>query len=147
MAKFEPVVQQYMSYAPHSIDVSKTVQAAHDLMALYNIRHLPVVREGRLAGIVSDRDIKMAVGLVKSSPNLVLVDDICQEHPYTVSPDTKLRDVADEMAARRYGSVLVVQDDVLVGIFTTVDACKALSEIISGVSGVNPASRAVKESS
>lgn len=130
MSKSEPTIQKYMTCVPHAIDSSKTIQDAQDMMSQYNIRHLPVMRGKEIAGIVSDRDIKMALGLVSASPNLVLVDDICHEHPYQVSPDAKLHEVASEMAGKRYGSALVVQNGSLVGIFTTVDACKALCAVL-----------------
>ena len=130
MSKAEPVIQKYMTYVPHAIDASKTLKEAEEVMLLHNIRHLPVMKGGEISGLISDRDIKMAAGIMGSSPNLVIVDDICREHPYQVSPDAKLHEVATEMASKRYGSALVVQNGKLVGIFTTVDACRALSEII-----------------
>lgn len=130
MSKAEPTIQKFMTYVPHAIDSSKTVQDAQNMMSRYNIRHLPVMRGKEIAGVVSDRDIKMALGLVSSSPNFVIVDDICHEQPYKVSPDAKLHEVAAEMASKRYGSVLVVQNGNLVGIFTTVDACKALCAVL-----------------
>jgi acetoin utilization protein AcuB len=130
MSKQGPVIQKYMTYVPHTIDANKTVHAAQEMMSQYNIRHLPVMNDNKIAGIVSDRDIKMALGFVDSSPNLVLVDDICHKKPYQVSPDAKLHDVAKEMADKRYGSALVVQTGKLVGIFTTIDACNALCTVL-----------------
>jgi acetoin utilization protein AcuB len=47
-----------------------------------------------------------------------------------VSPDSPLDEVALEMAENRYGSAIIVQDKKVVGIFTTVDACRALAAIL-----------------
>ncbi len=131
MSKAEPTIQKFMTYQPQSIGQDKTVQEAQKVMKESQIRHLPVTGEnGKLLGIVSDRDVKMALGLVDANPKLLLVKDICHDHPYQVSPEAPLHEVAEEMATHRYGSALVVQNGKLVGIFTTVDVCKALAEIL-----------------
>ena len=130
MSKSEPTVQKYMTYQPQSIEADQSIEKAQSVMSAEKIRHLPVTEDGKLIGIISDRDIKMAEGLVDVDPKLLLVKDICHDHPYEVSPETKLHEVAMEMASRKLGSALVVQNDKLVGIFTTVDACEALAEIL-----------------
>lgn len=130
MSKAEPTVQKYMTYQPHSVEGNVTIEKAQAIMVAERIRHLPVMENGKLVGIISDRDIKMAEGLVDVDPKLLLVKDICHDHLYEVSPDTKLHEVALEMVSKRIGSALVVQNGKLVGIFTTVDACQALAEIL-----------------
>jgi acetoin utilization protein AcuB len=99
-------------------------------MSNLNIRHLPVMRSGELLGIISDRDIKMALSLLSDTAQSLLVKDICHEHPYQVSPDTPLDEVAMEMAENRYGCAIIVQNKKVVGIFTTVDACRALASVL-----------------
>jgi acetoin utilization protein AcuB len=49
---------------------------------------------------------------------------------YAVSPNTPLDEVATTKAEQKYGSALVVQNEHIVGIFTTVDACRALAELL-----------------
>jgi acetoin utilization protein AcuB len=53
-----------------------------------------------------------------------------RKHLYTVSPSEKLDHVASTMAEHKYGSALVVDNQKLVGIFTTVDAMRSLSELL-----------------
>ena len=130
MSKAEPTIQKFMTYLPHAVESKVTVDAAATMMTDLGIRHLPVIEDGALIGIISDRDIKMVTSLVIANPKLLVVKDICHEHPYQVHPEAKLRDVAAEMAEKRYGSVLVTQNGHLAGIFTTVDACRALSAVI-----------------
>ena len=130
MSKAEPTIQKYMTCDPQSIDAGKTLEDADKTMKNLKVRHLPVMKEGKLFGIISDRDLKMASGIVGSNPTLVRVADICHEEPYQVSPDHKLHEVLDEMASHHYGSALVVQNEKLVGIFTTIDACRAFSTIL-----------------
>jgi acetoin utilization protein AcuB len=109
-------------------------------MKEHGIRHLPVLQRGELIGVISDRDIKTAVGgLMGETPHTMLMRDICRTNPYTASPDTPLEEVAAEMEKHRYGSVLIVENRQLKGIFTTMDACRALTELAakfnSSVSG------------
>lgn len=130
MTKSEPTVREYMSFEPYTIDAGQSLDSAEDLMRQKGIRHLPVTAKGELIGVISDRDVKMALGIVGSDPQLVKVIDICRDKPFKVSPDAKLHGVLDEMASKLYGSALVVQNEKLVGIFTTVDVCRAFSEIL-----------------
>jgi acetoin utilization protein AcuB len=130
VSKAEPVIQKYMSIAPYTIEARETMRSAIDMMAKNQIRHLPVVDRGELVGLVSDRDLKMAEGIDGIDPEAVPVIDVCHESPYKVEPNTLLSDVARTMAQKHYGSALVVSNGKLVGIFTTVDACRALQEIL-----------------
>ncbi|HTL47509.1 MAG TPA: CBS domain-containing protein [Verrucomicrobiae bacterium] len=130
MSKEEPIIQKYMSCEPKTLEAGESVEAAEALMQKLKIRHLPVMKDGVLYGIVSDRDVKMALGLVGSSPQLLKLADICHEKPYQVPPDAKLHEVLDEMAGQHYGSALVVQNKKLVGIFTAIDACRAFSKVL-----------------
>lgn len=130
MSKAEPLIQKYMTPAPHSIEASQPVKDAEKKMSELKIRHLPVMKDGELFGILSDRDIKLAMAFFDVDSNLVKIADICKEKPFVVEPTAKLHEVLDEMAERQYGSALVVQNKKLVGIFTTVDACMGFSKVL-----------------
>lgn len=130
MSKAEPLIQKYMTPAPHSVDAGKSVKEAEQMMSNLKIRHLPVMKDGQLFGILSDRDIKLAMAFFDAESALVKVIDICKEKPYIVDPDAKMHEVLDEMASKHYGSALVVQNHKLVGIFTTMDACSGFSKVL-----------------
>ncbi len=130
MSKADPTIQKYMTVQPHSIEPAKSLEDALELMKKYKIRHLPVVRGEKVVGILSDRDIKLVSGFEEVDTAEITVADVCVTKPYVVSPDTPLSDAAEEMASKHYGSAVVVQNDKLVGIFTTVDACRALAAVI-----------------
>jgi acetoin utilization protein AcuB len=130
MGKSEPTVQKYMTCQPHSVEEATSVADVQKLMSGLSIRHLPVLRDGKIVGIVSDRDVKNALGLLGASPEKLIVRNIEHESPYQVSPDALLHQVTGEMAEHHYGCAIVVQNGKLVGIFTTVDACRALSDIL-----------------
>lgn len=130
MSKTEPKVQKYMTCQPNAIEASETLSEAQRMMGELNIRHLPVMNEGKIYGVISDRDVKMAAGIVGASAESLIIADVCHVDPYCVHPDTDLHEVVDEMAVHHYGCAIVVQNDKLVGIFTTVDVCRALSDIL-----------------
>ena len=49
---------------------------------------------------------------------------------FTVGPRSALRTVTAEMAEHKYGCAIIVEKDEVVGVFTTVDACRALSTLL-----------------
>jgi acetoin utilization protein AcuB len=133
MSKIIPTVQKYMSTSPHTIGSDQKILKAQEMMREFRIRHLPVLKGGSLVGIISDRDIKLALSLVSTSmeQEMMMVEDVFQAEVYTISPAAHLDQVASDMAARKLGSALVVDNGKLVGIFTAVDGLMALSELLS----------------
>src|SRR5262245_15152268 len=95
-----PRVQKHMTSMPHTIGRDILVKTAQSVMREYNIRHLPVQEGGRLVGILSDRDVKLAASL-KGAEDL-RVEDVMTESPFAVRPDAPLDEVAFEMAERKY---------------------------------------------
>lgn len=132
MSKPIPSVQKYMTTNPYTIGADQTLTHAHDVLREHKIRHLPVLRGGRLAGIITQRDIALVEGLRDVDPNLILVEDAMNQDIYTVTPDAPLDEVVSEMAAHKYGSAVVLQNSKVVGIFTAVDVCTTLAELLHG---------------
>ncbi len=130
MSKAIPKIQKYMTTSPISIDRKSSVAAAHKVMRDNDIRHLPVLEGESLAGIVSIRDLHLIETLKDVDPEKVLVEDAMSTSTYTVSPDADLDEVVAEMAEKKYGSAIVMQNHKVVGVFTTVDAMKALAELL-----------------
>ncbi len=127
-----PAVRKYMTTTPHTIGAEQAMSQAHKMMRSSRIRHLPVLHAGKLVGIVSDGDLHLIETLKDVDPEQVTVEDAMTQAPYTVGPDTPLDDVVKTMAEHKYGSAVVVDNDKVVGIFTTVDACRAFAELLHG---------------
>lgn len=132
MSKPIPPVQKYMTTAPHSVGVDQTVAQAHTMMREFKIRHLPVLKGGRLVGLVTERDIALIESLKDVDPKELTVEEAMSTEVYAVTPDAPLDEVAKDMASKKYGSAVVLQNEKVVGILTTVDMCTALFELLHG---------------
>lgn len=130
MTKPIPTIQHYMTTSPHSIGVDQTLAHAHKVMREHKIRHLPVLVGGKLVGMVTERDLHLVETLRDVDPKSVKVEDAMAATVYSVSPDAPLDEVVSEMAQNKYGSAVVLQNGKVVGIFTTVDVCRTLAELL-----------------
>lgn len=115
-----------MTPAPHSVGRDQPLSLAHERMRSCGVRHLPVLEGGKLAGILSQRDALLVETLRDVDPATTAVEEAMTTDVYVVAPDTPLEEVAGAMADHKYGCALVVDEDRVVGIFTTVDALRAL---------------------
>jgi acetoin utilization protein AcuB len=131
MSKPIPAIQKYMTTTPHTIGSDQTIAKASALMNEYRIRHLPVLHGGQLLGVLSDRDIKLIESISDVDASKITVEEAMTEQPYTVAPEMPLDEVVSTMAEKKYGSAVIVQNHKVVGIFTTVDACQALADLLS----------------
>ena len=128
----EPTVAQYMTEMPATADEGLLLTDARDRMFMDNIRHLVVHNTGHVAGIISSRDIALALALPGADAKKLTVRDAMTPEPYVCAPTTKLSVVAHEMEAHRYGCAIVVEGDEVLGVFTTTDALRALRELATG---------------
>ncbi len=128
----DKTIADYMTPSPHSIGYDQPLAHAHHVMRDHQIRHLPVLNRGHLVGMVSDRDLAFIENLKDVDATKVRVDDAMTPSPYSVSKSARLGDVAKEMAEHRYGSAVVMENDHVVGVFTTVDALRALADACNG---------------
>lgn len=124
-------VRDYMSATVHSVGCDQTLTAAHEVMRQHAIRHLPVLEGGKLAGVLSLRDLHLIQTLPGTDPRTITVDAAMTDDIYTVDPTDELQQVAREMAVRKIGSAVVVNHrQQVVGIFTTTDALRALADAL-----------------
>lgn len=125
-----PAISRYMTKQPWTIARTASLADAHELMREHQLRHLPVLDNSELVGIVSLRDLHLLETIEKFALDGVSVDEAMSEHPFIVTGDTPLDEVAEIMATKKYGSAIVVGREGVEGIFTTSDACRALAGIL-----------------
>ena len=130
-------VSDIMSKNPVHIGPKASVFAAINLLNQMDVRHLPVVENGELKGIISDRDLKAfsaseleQAQLAQSNFDLSLrlkqaVSDIMDGNVFFVNPESPINEVIDIMLDQKIGAVPVVDlDNTLVGIVSYVDILK-----------------------
>ena len=127
-----PSIAEFMTTMPMTVAGTEPVKAAKKIMSVHTIRHLPVVEGGRLIGIISDRDIKLAQAVARQDDfdEAVLVKDICQLRPYVVGATMRADRVLAHMAEERIGSALITDGRKLIGIFTVTDACRGFAQYL-----------------
>jgi len=104
------------------------------------IRHLPVVAEGRLVGIVTDGDLKkvsaseattLSVWELNYLLDRVKIKDFMIRDVISISPELPIDEAAELMIAHRIGSLPVVEDGKVVGILTETNMVETLVAIMS----------------
>jgi acetoin utilization protein AcuB len=128
-----PSVGAVMTPFPYFVDADETVEKVEKLMEAHNIRHIPVQKDGRVIGIVSQQDLNRWANRPLPKPDKartpargVMVPD-----PYVVAFDTPLNEVTAEMAKRHIGSAIILHHGKLAGILSVVDVCRILAEILN----------------
>jgi acetoin utilization protein AcuB len=111
-----------------------TLERAADLLADNRVHRLPVVRDGRLVGILSDSDIRNAA-LRDSSRGAVgvggkTVGEVMTREVITVSPSDTVEDALVVLQKKRLGALPVVEGNRVVGIITKADVLAALIETL-----------------
>lgn len=119
------LVRERMSRRLITIGPDQTVSEASQILVRRRIRQLPVVRDGQLVGIVTNRDLRAAD---PSSP----VSMVMTAKPFTIAPDAAVDEAARLLRAYRVGALPVVEAKQLVGILTVADVLDAFVAI-SGV--------------
>lgn len=135
------VVREVMTLAPVTVEPTTVLLDAALAMRASAIRHLPVVENGRLVGLLTDRDIQRCapsrlLPISEEDYNEVFsgttVHRVMTREPLSIPPDAPLLAAIEMMQQSRYGCLPVAEKDQLVGILTRSDLVDALQRVISG---------------
>ena len=133
------LVGDRMSHPVITIPPEMPVVEALSLMKHDHIRRTPVIKDGKLVGIVSDKDLLNASPSRATSLNVwelnyllskIVVKDIMTKKVITVSEDTPIEEAARIMADHKIGGLPVLRDGELVGIITETDLFKVFLEFM-----------------
>ncbi len=134
------LVKEIMRKPVTVASVGTTLGEADQLLHSRGFRHLPVVDQGKLVGILTDRDIRFATSSLFHTPlhEGDLVTLAMSAHPLTADPLDPVEDAARIMRENKIGCLPVLDGGELVGILTGMDLLDALMTL----TGVNqPSSR------
>jgi CBS domain-containing protein len=137
-------VAEIMNPSIVALSPDEPVSYAARVMARYNIGSVPVANcNGKLRGIVTDRDIVTRCIAAENDPNLIPVSDIMTKNAVTVQSDDDVRRASHLMALSQVRRLPVIKGESLVGMVSLGDisihhdydmeAAKALSEISSNI--------------
>jgi len=124
-------IEKYMTRAQFFAAPEESVITAYERMLEHDVRHLPVLRGEQLLGVLFKSDLKLVEALSREVLRPVQVQSVMVTEYYTVAPDEALDVAAREMSKRKWGSALVLDQGKVVGVFTTTDALRALSDSLT----------------
>jgi len=133
------LVGERMSHPIISIAPDMPVHDALDMFKRERIRRAPVVKEGKLVGIVSDKDLLNASPSPASSLSIwemnyllskITVSEVMTKKVRTVAEDTPIEEAARIMADNKIGGLPVLRDGHVVGIITETDLFKIFLEFM-----------------
>jgi acetoin utilization protein AcuB len=135
-------IREWMSPDPVTVGPQTPVSDARQLLSEHGFRHLPVVDDGMLVGILSDRDVainpRALRAALRSHTVVDLIDDerpveaVMSRDPHVISADESLEAAARLLVSRQISALPVIDDGrALVGIITSVDCLLATLQPIS----------------
>lgn len=125
------LVEDSMTREVVTLGPETTAEEALGLSRQKRIRHFPVVEDGELAGIVSDRDLRSATPVLgdpgrAAALKEIRVSQVMTREPVTADPQDPIELAANVMRERHIGCLPVVEEVRLVGIITSSDMMDAL---------------------
>lgn len=105
----------------YSIDAEKTVLEAARFMMEHSIGALPVMRDGKLVGIFSERDLMNRVVAVGRNPGMTQISEVMTANPRTVDADESLEDCLFLMKEFNFRHLLIASGGDLKGLVSLRD--------------------------
>lgn len=134
----QPLVRDLMTTKLITVQPDHTITLAEGIMRMEGIRHLPVVQDGRLVGLLSRGDVNRAEASFLSRTQHsgtdaeinIPVEQVMTTGLHTVTPTTTALTAACLMRDNQYGSLPVVESGRLVGLVTESDLLDLLIEVL-----------------
>ena len=129
MRKNEPI-SSIMTREVVTLSLSDSLYSAEKRMKKNHIRHMPVVKDEKLIGLISLSDLQRVSFIdaygkegTEDTPiyNMLDINDLMIKKPLTAGPHTTILEVSKLLASKEFHSLPVVEEDKLVGIITTTD--------------------------
>ena len=131
-------VREIMKTEVTTLGRNDSLQLAQDIMTLGRVRHFPVLEDGELAGVMSQRDLyKASLGSVmkygekaqREFLDTIAVKEVMNYPPVTIAPQASVQEAARLMLKEKIGCLPVLDKDELVGIVTETDMLQLVTEM------------------
>jgi acetoin utilization protein AcuB len=134
----ELTIERWMKLTVYTVKPLDSVAHARALLEEYRINQLPVVQNGKLVGIVTDRDLRDAGRAVeiaasaatghatKVDPEQIAVESVMTSNVMTLKPTDTIEQAAELMRRERFGAIPIVEKGTLRGILTRSDLLAVL---------------------
>ena len=132
-------VKNKMTTNPFTISPEQTIPDAHEIMVQNGVKRLPVMKNGKLVGVVSKNDIDryspskattLSMGEITYLLSKTKIKHVMTKNPITISSNALLEEAATLMRDQRVGFLPVVDDGKLVGIITESDIFDSFIELL-----------------
>jgi CBS domain-containing protein len=133
------IVSEIMMGSPVTLKPDDTLNLANDVISLGRIRHIPVVEDGRLVGVISDHDLmgaaagrifrlkyKSRSALLKAVP----IKDVMKKRVVTVRPNAPIKEAAHLLKQKKIGCLPVISAGTLIGLVTVSDVLRYLENLL-----------------
>jgi acetoin utilization protein AcuB len=133
------LVGERMSRPVITISPDMPISEAMNLIKTEHVRRFPVVKDGKLLGIVSDKDLlnaspspvtTLSIWEMNYLLNKITVSEVMVKNVLTLTEDTPIEQAARIMADNKIGGLPVMRDGAVVGIITETDIFKMFLEIL-----------------
>ena len=133
-------VKDYMNSSVSTLKPEDRLLDADLLIRRASVRHLPVLSDGRLVGLLTERDVRrFAPSILHSTPDeyneifeATVVGTVMTKDVKTIRPDASLAEAAALLYSERLGCLPVVDGDELVGILTRTDILRFANDVLNG---------------
>jgi CBS domain-containing protein len=131
-------VRDIMTTEVTTLERNDSLQVVKDIMTLGRVRHFPVLDDGKVVGVVSQRDLyKASLGAVmkygekaqRAFLEGIAVKEVMSDPPITIAPHATVQEAARLMMEKKIGCLPVLEGAKLVGIVTETDMLKLVAEM------------------
>ena len=129
-----------MTAEPETLEINHSLLDAVLLLRRANLRHIPILENGKLVGVLTDRDVgrfapTMLLPLAPQDYNSVFentsVEKVMTRNPVSTIPDAPLTEAVEMLYKNRLGCLPVLENGSVVGIITKADMLRALHDLIT----------------
>ena len=133
-------VRDYMTPNPETLEVNHSLLDAALLLRRTNLRHIPILQDGQLVGVLTDRDVArftptMLLPVSAQEYNRVFeetpVEKVMSRNPLSIASDAPLSEAVELLFRNRLGCLPVLEKNRLIGIITVTDMLRALHDLIA----------------